>query len=304
MQRFCLVILLCMHGVALADSATPAQMTATVDHGSLSPGDTLRYTLEIEHNPEVSVQVDEPSEQLGGLVLVDQGHDPERVVGPGGRLRERRWYSLRADSAGAYALRSPQASYRSQTGALVPLAAQEVLVQVGGAAPGELADIKPINQVAYWPRWLWVAGGAVVLALLAAAVWWWLKHRKRNAALPPMQAHEVAFAALDRLRRTNFEDDEAVRRYYFALSEVLRNYVEARFRINATDLTSEELLARLPTLVGLADAQQLILRRFMNLTDPVKYANETPGGPEIAQCYELALSFVEATRVRAAVEAA
>ena len=57
--------------------------------------------------------------------------------------------------------------------------------------------------------------------------------------------------ALDALRQTDFTDLEAVRDYYFRISEVLRAYIEGTFPLNATDLTTEEILPRLAEIAEL-----------------------------------------------------
>ena len=74
----------------------------------------------------------------------------------------------------------------------------------------------------------------------------------------------------------------AVRAYYFSISEVLRSYIEARFGLNATDLTTEEILARMTTeLSEIADDHRQILVDFLSETDRVKYDIHTPSETEI-----------------------
>ena len=117
-----------------------------------------------------------------------------------------------------------------------------------------------------------------------------------------MPAHVLAFEALNHLRGTDFDDAEAVRRFYFQISEVVRAYVEGRFGLKSTDLTTEEILANVASLGELAPDQNRVLRAFLVDTDQVKFAHREPSRGDIEGTYEQALGFVEATRFVAHVD--
>ncbi|MBT3222481.1 MAG: hypothetical protein HN348_25695, partial [Proteobacteria bacterium] len=87
----------------------------------------------------------------------------------------------------------------------------------------------------------------------------------------------------------------AQRVWYFDLSEVLRTYVEGRFGLNATDLTTDEILVRMVELTTLASDEKQQLKSFLIDTDQVKFAAYHPSPEEIECSYEGALGFVEAT---------
>ena len=63
--------------------------------------------------------------------------------------------------------------------------------------------------------------------------------------MPRIPPYDLAIQELERLRRTDFSNLRELRRYYFAVSAVVRAYVEGRFGLNATDLTTEEILSRM-----------------------------------------------------------
>ena len=172
-----------------------------------------------------------------------------------------------------------------------------MLPSEGGVS--DIRDIKPLEPLPRTVPWLWIgSGGVLALGIFLALLWHRL--RDRGVALPPTPPHEIAFAALDHLRQTNFDDPEAVRRYTFHLSEVIRTYVEGRFGINATDLTTDEILARLPEASDLAPPARHMLEGFLVDTDRVKFAGHVASSAEIGAAYESALSFVEATMPREA----
>jgi hypothetical protein len=136
---------------------------------------------------------------------------------------------------------------------------------------------------------------AVVLSLLGGALYFHRRGRRglEEPAIPP---HERAFEFLRALRETDFDDPAAVRRFYFSISEAIREYVEGRFGLNATDLTTEEIVSALPTLEDLDGEERGSLRLFLVDTDQVKFADHEPSQPEIEETYERALGFVETTR--------
>lgn len=162
-----------------------------------------------------------------------------------------------------------------------------------------LRDIKPLRPArpVVWPYV--AAAAAAVLLLIVAAVWWWRRRKaQQQAAVLAQQrrpAHVLALEALQALHRVNFADKAAVRQYYFAISEVLRAYVTARFDLMATQLTTEEIFSRLPRLVELAPPENLRLRAFLAQTDQVKYALHQATPEEISATYEQAVAFIEAT---------
>ena len=84
-----------------------------------------------------------------------------------------------------------------------------------------------------------------------------------------------------------------MRRWYFDISRCCA-YVEARFGLNATDLTTEEILGRMSELDQLTAEQRSQLQGCLLDTDQVKYAAMPPTEAGIERSYERA-GFVEAT---------
>jgi hypothetical protein len=282
-------------------AATAVTVVAGVDRATVTIGDPVLYTVEVRHPEDVAPQLEVPvvDGAIGGLRVADSGFEQRRPVR--GAAVARHWWSLRPDGTGSYVLPPVTVTFAGP-GEPRRVESNEVFVEVASVLPEDAADIrdvKPPRRGRSLAPWLWA--GAALLALALAAAWWWRRRRRARsaAAKPAPLPHEIALRELDRLRRTDFGDLEELRRYYFEISEVLRRYVEARFGLNATDLTTEEILSRLGELRELPGADSVLLREFLLATDRVKYAASVPTSGEIEQTYELALSFVESTRPRA-----
>ena len=111
----------------------------------------------------------------------------------------------------------------------------------------DILDIKPPEAFGIHPAWRqYLLYGLLILlavALVAAAVYFWKRYRrKKNAPVLAEPAHGKALRLLDELGRKTGVDP---RMFYFQLSAILRGYMEARFGIDALEMTSEELLPRI-----------------------------------------------------------
>ncbi len=306
---------------APAEPKAPVETRSRVDRAVATTGDVITYSVTVDHDPGYEVRLPETGADIAGFRIIDVGSEEPREEG-GRRILER-WYKLRADLVGSYVLPPVEVAFRpvvddgesetegDEADAEVAETEQgfqsvqtsEIFIEVQSVLPEgtEVTDIrglKPLRQVETpTPWWVWALAGAATALLAVLGVWFWRRGR-RKVEVPPRPAHELAFEALARLRETDFEDLEAMRQFHFEISEVIRAYIERRFTLNATDLTTEEITALLDEVRGLTDDDSLRLRRFLDATDQVKFAAHEPSEEEIEGTYEGALSFVEATRER------
>jgi len=287
----------------------PVEAHASVDKAVATTGDIIPYTIRVDYDENLTVEIPEAGAEIAGFRIIDVGRSEQEKKN--GRVEVQRWYKLRADLVGSYILPPVRISYRpsdTEHGAADEPSAVEtsaIFIEVASVLPedgqaSDIRDIKPLRPPQRRLPWLVVLGLVVLAAggAVAAVIRW----RRQRPLPPPPPPHEVAFAALDALRETDFSDAAAVRRFYFAISEVVRAYVEGRFGLNATDLTSEEICANLDRLDELSDEPEQTLRHFLTETDTVKFAAHHPEQEEIQQTYERALSFVELTHVAAPQE--
>lgn len=294
----------------------PVETRSRVDRAIATTGDVITYTVTVDHDPAYEVSLPETGADIAGFRIIDVGSEEPREEK--GRRIEERWYKLRADLVGSYVLPPVTVTYRptqeaggeegdeAETVDEAPpesVRTSEIFVEVQSVLPegGEATDIrglKPLRQLDRpTPWWMFAAGAAVaaLAGLLAFLLW---RRKRRAVEVPTRPAHEIAYEALERLRRTDFEDHEAMRRFHFEISEVIRGYVENRFRLNATDLTTEEIVDHLGEVRDLAGDSGRRLHTFLDATDRVKFAAYDPSEDEITETYEGALSFVETTRDR------
>ena len=281
----------------------PAELRAAVDRSTATTGDLITYEVEVERDPEVNVELPDPGVDIAGFRIVDLGQDPPETLASG-RILERRWFQLRADLVGAYVLPALSAGYSGPGGDAGDLQTPEIPVEVESVLPADgaevtdIRDIKPLRRVETGRPWLLWLGLAVALLALALAWWWWRKRRRRAdeaSQAPVIPPYDLAIQELQRLRRTDFSNLRELRQYHFAISAVVRAYVEGRFGLNATDLTTEEIRSRL-ALIRLDSDQARALERFLVATDQVKFAAHLPRPEEVGRTWEQALGFVEATR--------
>lgn len=283
----------------------PVEIEASVDRAVATTGDLITYRIRVERSPDYEVEIPEPGADIAGFRITDARRENSETRS--GRVVEERFYELRADLVGSYVLPPVAVRYRPLDGSEPAESAgwessstSEIFVDVESVLPSdsEATDIralKPIQRRQREVSWLWIGIGVAVLVLAVALALVLLRRRRERPedVIPP---HEVAFSSLDALRTTDFDDPAAVRRFYFSISEITRLYVEGRFGLNATDLTTEEIVVDLPDLPELTAGDSEKLGRFLISTDGVKFANHEPTPPEVEQIYEEALSFVEATK--------
>ncbi len=162
----------------------------------------------------------------------------------------------------------------------------------------EIKDIKPpvnlpLNLLEdFWWAWLLLA-----LIAIATAVYFFLRRKKAIALqqAPPLPPWEKAMRQLEELGVKDLPGQGLWRDYYFALSTILRHYIEERFAIKAAEMTTEEFLQKVKNEGVLSSDQKNTLRDFMNIADMVKFAKHSPMRDEAQQSFDLVLRFVKET---------
>jgi len=172
-----------------------------------------------------------------------------------------------------------------------------VVATAAGAGPASapVEDIRDIRAPrADAPEWLlpMVVATVVLLAILGYLLW-----RRRRRSLAPLSPLAHAERRLEAIRRLMTPADAP--RFAVEVSAVVREYIEQRFGVGATLLTSEEFMRRLlastdPTLVR----QRGRLLEFLRQCDIAKFAGRAPTLESMQTLHAEAYRFVQETAGR------
>ncbi len=154
----------------------------------------------------------------------------------------------------------------------------------------DIRDIRPPYHIP--PGWLWIAWTAAGLALLGIGygAWKWHGHVNARVKLP----YEIALEQLEAARP--LMRPERANAFSFAVSEVVRNYIETCFPVRAAHRTTEEFLrdlARRPDSPLLA--HQGSLTHFLRHCDLAKFARWILSVPQMEAMLQSAGAFIVAT---------
>jgi hypothetical protein len=168
--------------------------------------------------------------------------------------------------------------------------------------PKEAEPPKPPVSLGF-PLATLVALGILALLLLAALVYWlvqWSKKRRLNAPVgplaPPKPEDEVALAALAQLEKKGLLKAGNFKAHYFAVSEIVKHYIGSRFRFDAAESTTDEMISHLEQHKGLPGDTLDTLREMFERLDRVKFTDYTPIPFEGTQLLEDAKKFVTFTK--------
>jgi hypothetical protein len=175
-------------------------------------------------------------------------------------------------------------------------------IRVRSVGLDEGGDIREIKGPLSIPRnllgiLLWGLG-----LLAAVSLGWFLFRRIARGggpedavpALPSRPPHEVALEALARLEASPLLERGEVKEYHIRASEILRVYVEGRFRVPALEMTTLDL-TRGMARVGVDPPLLEEFRQYLHRCDMVKFAKDRPGMEASGALLALGRRLVEAT---------
>ena len=170
-------------------------------------------------------------------------------------------------------------------------------VTIGSVMQKEMKDINGLAPPETFPNLLlWIIPAA--LLLLALLTWFGLALIRRlrkihEQALAPALPWDEALEALEALPWREWLLEGQVKRYYYALSEVLKRYIERRFEFDAAEQTTTEMLA---SMRAYKTPMRDEVARFFSRSDLVKYAKAIPATDEAERAIEQVREFVLKTR--------
>lgn len=147
-------------------------------------------------------------------------------------------------------------------------------------------------------EWGWLILFILMLALIALEET--LNRRPRGGIIPvdgkPEEEPDTeALRRLDELKALKLWEQGQEKEYFTVLTDILRNYLDRRFGINAMEMTSRQIMQTLAADPSLKDKRGLV-RQILDVADFVKFAKVRPLPDDSVAAWNNAVAFVNETR--------
>lgn len=159
-------------------------------------------------------------------------------------------------------------------------------------------DYLPDWMVELW--WLWI----IIIAAIVVFIYAMRRYRREGSLLPKKPEptpYEKAISGLRELKQQQLWESGQEKEYYTQLTDILRQYLYGRFGINASEMTSRQILAALSKNKELTD-KRVYFRQILDMADFVKFAKVRPLPDDNVLAFDNAMRFVEETKPKPPVE--
>lgn len=257
-------------------AAQPTIETRFLQHAKLTVGDRFGVTATI--TTDGPALVTGPLADSMGVFLL--GDVKEKTQKHGTLHTSTYTLSLAAFAPGAHTL--PAFKFLVGGAAHVDtLATDTASITIASVMPPTMKDVNGLAPAEQFPNYaLWIIPLALLLLVALALFGRGLLRRIRRLkelAAPPLPPWEEALAALDAIPAEEWLSAGDLKRYYYALSEILKRYIERRFDFGALEQSTSELLASM-RFHKTPMREQVAL--FFERSDLVKYAKAAPSREE------------------------
>ena len=288
---------------ARADAPT---VTARVDKAEARVGDALHLSITAV-SPTTTPVILPENIDLSPFTELERRLE-EKDLGDG-KMRREFVLTVAAYQPGAVEIPAVEVTYFGKGGEVlsartppIPVTITSLIANEPEPKLKENAGPVPVIQRDY--LYAYIAGG-LAAAGLGAALALFIRRRLRARAAhrpapPPRSAHEVALERLDRLGAQLAGSDD-LRPFTFELSEIIREYLGARFNFDSLELTTEELVLRLRRRVPIQEMRGFVLGEvegWLGGCDLVKFAKVAPSMAEARGALETGIRIVESSRPR------
>jgi hypothetical protein len=299
-------------GAAIVDPDAPT-VAARADKTEAHVGDPIRISVVTVAKAGVPVNLP-GSFDLGPFSLLGREETIEQNLGDG-RVRREFVFKAAAYEPGETEVPSIEVTYLGPAGEVKTVRTAPLPIKIASLIANEpepaLKDAATTVSVMEENRIPLYIGGGLLGAGVGALITFFVVRKLRSRrgerpGPPPRPAHEIALERLDRLGALGFLENADNRPFYFAVSEVIRDYLGARYGFDSLELTTDELIAELGRHTGRDLASFMLgeIQGWLSACDLVKFAKVSPSANEARGALESAIRIVTATRAAPAAAAA
>jgi len=279
--------------------AEPVNLEVKVDRDKITIGDKIKYEVIVEYDNGVEIEPYTAGKNLGEFEIKDYKIEvPQKIKS--GRLISRAIYTIATFTTGEFTIPGLKIKYKDLDKQEKEISSNEIKIKVESVKPGpnDKDDIRPLAGPAEikgaLPAWVFVV---FILLIAGIAVFVYLKKKKEKEekpALPPAPAEEIARDALSALKEAKLIEKGLIKEYYIRLSDIIRTYIENKYRIFAMDRTTWELFQEMRSK-RIERSHVDKINYFFEDCDMVKFAKYTPIQKEIEEAYKKAEEIVDMT---------
>ena len=282
-------------------NANNVVMYATMDSSAIWQGEQIAIKLELVQDKDAQVELLIPQNNLTEDLEIINVSKADTTDIKNNRIQIDREIIITSFDSGFYSIPPIKAVLNNDTFATEPLSLKVVPMQVDE----ENLDLKDIKNVwsprfvlfDYIPSYVWII--LLVLLLIGVGVYLYIKYFRNRTqqdviAEAEIIPHEKALEELYKLKEEKLWQSGQEKLYYTQLIDILREYIDSRFSINAMEMTTTEILASLRANkeTKLVEAN---LKTILEVADFVKFAKMRPLPEDNEASMRNAIKFVEST---------
>jgi hypothetical protein len=257
----------------------------------LTVGDRFKVELTVRRHRDINVSEPMP-ESIGAFVVLD--HDSKTRY-EGDTIVDVHTLEMAAFATGELELPRFLVAWQEDD-EMLAARTDSVGIKVASTLPEDMEDIHDIKPQIPFPNLLplWIALGVVGAGGLGLLGWRlfrrWRAKRLEQTPLP--EPWEEALAALEALNVKELLSAGLIKRYYYALSEILKRYLTRRYGFPAIDQTTSEMVLAMKR-VKVDEREDFV--GFFRRADLVKYAKLVPPYSEMEGATSVARDLVNRT---------
>ena len=295
-------ILVLSFGISTSSFAQDAIVHARIDATQIVVGDQMRVFLEARNNPSTGrLQWPVIPDTVNDLEIVEKGKID--TVSQGGFVTYRQRLLITGFDSGVFKIPPFVFPVIPRNGNPYTVQTDSFNILVQTVAVDTTKGFKGIKNIIYvkstWRDYIWYfIGGLVLVILTVFIVLYFIKNKKSAPPKPkgPVESlQDRTLRLLSELDARQLWQKNQVKEYYIQLTDIIRNYIEERFRTPAMELTTDELLYKVQLHRELQPYHNL-LSMILHTADLAKFAKAQPLPQEHTDAMEKAREFIQTSR--------
>lgn len=155
---------------------------------------------------------------------------------------------------------------------------------------GDIFDIKSIIGLKGSFPWLWLFLGIILLVLIAIIIRYFYNKNKKAKDM----IEEYSLTALEEIllfinkikQKKEWENENNLKNFYSDISEAVRKFLERKYKFNALEITTNEIIEHLKNNKVLENEKINTLNNILTFSDLVKFAKLKPKKDKNIETFE------------------